>query len=114
VIRHAYGGPCDRRIELQLTQHGSELRFDLRDHAPAVDPETVRPRDLEDCRPGGLGINFIDSLMDSWSMHPMQDGSGNLLTMYKRISDDGHGDEHAGDDAAAPEQVGQTREGASG
>jgi hypothetical protein len=55
----------------------------------------VRPRDLDETRPGGLGINFIDTLMDSWSLQPLTDRAGNLLTMRKRLVDDG------GDDASS-------------
>jgi sigma-B regulation protein RsbU (phosphoserine phosphatase) len=92
VIRHAYGGPCQARIELRLSQEGPELRFELKDHAPCVDPAKVRPRDLEECRPGGLGLNFIDTLMDSWSLQPLPGGGGNLLLMKKRLADDGTGE----------------------
>lgn len=92
VIRHAYGGPCQARIELRLSQEGPELRFELRDYAPCVDPAKVRPRDLDECRPGGLGINFIDTLMDSWSLQPLPEGGGNLLLMKKRLAEDGAGE----------------------
>jgi sigma-B regulation protein RsbU (phosphoserine phosphatase) len=93
VIRHAYGGACDARITLRLSQHENELHFELRDFAPCVDPAKVQPRDLDDTRPGGLGINFIDTLMDSWSLQPLE-GGGNLLSMRKRLAD-------AADDEAA-------------
>jgi sigma-B regulation protein RsbU (phosphoserine phosphatase) len=92
VIRHAYGGACESRIELRLTQEGPELRFELRDFAPCVDPARVRPRDLDETRPGGLGINFIDTLMDSWSLQPLPDRHGNLLVMRKRLAEDAHGE----------------------
>lgn len=88
VIRHAYGGACESRIELRLAQEGSELHFELRDFAPCVDPARVRPRDLDETRPGGLGINFIDTVMDSWSLQPMDGGAGNVLAMRKRFVDD--------------------------
>lgn len=88
VIRHAYGGACESRMELRLSQAGPELHFELRDFAPCVDPDRVKPRDLDETRPGGLGINFIDTLMDSWSLQPLTDRAGNLLTMRKRLVDD--------------------------
>jgi sigma-B regulation protein RsbU (phosphoserine phosphatase) len=88
IIRHAYGGPCQARIDLRLSQEGPELRFELRDYAPCVDPAKVKPRDLDECRPGGLGINFIDTLMDSWSLQPLAEGGGNLLMMKKRLVED--------------------------
>ena len=86
VIRHAYGGACEARIELRLSQRDNELNFELRDFAPCVDPAKVQPRDLDETRPGGLGINFIDTLMDSWSLQPLP-GGGNRLSMLKRLAD---------------------------
>lgn len=94
VIRHAYGGACEARIELRLTLDGQELLFELRDFAPCVDADKVKPRDLDECRPGGLGINFIDTLMDSWTLQPCV-GGGNLLTMRKRLAEDGGADTEA-------------------
>ena len=84
VIRHAYGGPCDSIIQLGVWQDGDELRFELHDSAPCIDPGRVRPRDLSECRPGGLGVNIIDATMDSWSMQP-EVGGGNRLIMRKRL-----------------------------
>lgn len=84
VIRHAYGGCGEGRLRIEVRAVRGSLRFALRDHAPAVDPARVRPRDLSECRPGGLGINFIDETMDYWRLRPLRRG-GNLLVMRKRI-----------------------------
>ncbi len=84
VIRHAYGGPCEDQIELRVRHDGGELHFELSDHAPCVGPDCMKPRDLDDWRPGGLGINIIDALMDDWVLQPLPDG-GNRLSMRKRI-----------------------------
>ncbi|MCX7562712.1 SpoIIE family protein phosphatase [Xanthomonadaceae bacterium XH05] len=90
IIRHAYGGPSDALIQLHLERDGDELHFELLDDAPCCESTAPRPRDLSDCRPGGLGINFIDSLMDHWSLTPRPDGCGNRLWMVKRIETEGH------------------------
>ena len=89
IIRHAYGGPCDALVHLHLEREGDELRFELLDDAPCCDAATLHPRDLADCRPGGLGINFIDSLMDHWSLTPRADGCGNRLWMVKHVTEQG-------------------------
>lgn len=90
VIRHAYGNCGQGRLRLELRATRGNLRFALRDHAPRVDPSRVRPRDLSECRPGGLGINFIDETMDRWRLRPLRRG-GNLLVMRKRIRSHGDG-----------------------
>jgi sigma-B regulation protein RsbU (phosphoserine phosphatase) len=85
IIRHAFRGGCGRgQIELVISSDGDELRFVLVDNAPCVDPEAIRPRDLDECRPGGLGVCFIDALMDSWRISPLA-GGGNRLLMRKRL-----------------------------
>jgi len=85
VIRHAYGGECDEPIELEIRRDGDRLVLRLRDHAPPVDPARVRPRDLDDVRPGGLGVHFIRELMDDTRFLPSPAGGGNLLQMIKRV-----------------------------
>ena len=85
VIRHAYGGECTRRIALHLARERDMLAFELRDQAPSVDPACLKPRDLSECKPGGLGLPFIAATMDDWKLEPAADGRGNILRMYKRI-----------------------------
>ena len=85
VIRHAYGGDCDQGIELEIRREGSRLRVRLRDHAPAVDPARIRARDLDDVRPGGLGVHLIHELMDETHFEPDPSGAGNTLVMAKEI-----------------------------
>jgi phosphoserine phosphatase RsbU/P len=85
VIRHAYGGQCCGDMALRVDVRDGRLDFVLRDWAPTVNPDCVRPRDLAECRPGGLGVNFIDALMDEWKLTPASDGEGNILSMSKRL-----------------------------
>lgn len=84
VIRHAYGNSGDGRLRLTLTRHRGSLRFALRDYAPPVDAKRIRPRDLGECRPGGLGINFIDDTMDRWRLRAIRRRAGNVLVMCRR------------------------------
>ncbi len=85
IIRHGYGNTDTGSIALKLTREDDTLKFELRDTAAPIDPKQIRPRDLSECRPGGLGVNFIDALMDEWRIEPAPSGVGNVLTMRKRI-----------------------------
>lgn len=85
VIRHGYHGQADGEIRLRVFRDGRDLVFHLRDYAGAVDAACIKPRDLSECRPGGLGINFIDSVMDSWEFRCPEEGAGNLLVMRRNI-----------------------------
>ena len=85
VIRHGYGGDPSGTLILQILQSGDTLIFRLRDFAPPVDREKVKPRDLEDIRPGGLGVHFIGDIMDVVRFVDPPDGRGNLLEMRKTL-----------------------------
>lgn len=89
IIRHGHGGSSQSLVQLKVRREADELIFELLDEAPLTDAKQLRPRDLSECRPGGLGINFIDDLMDRWSLTPRQDGRGNRLEMVKRIAAEG-------------------------
>ncbi len=85
IIRHAYRGDSDNVIELEVEHRGDRLVFLLIDHAPPIDPSQVKPRDLEDIRPGGLGTYFIRRVMDEVEFLRPASGRGNLLKMVRRI-----------------------------
>lgn len=90
IIRHAYCGDCDQTIALHVAREHDTLVFELRDCAPAIDPANLKVRDLSECRPGGLGLPFIDALMDDWQFTPAANGCGNILRMRKRIEPGEH------------------------
>ena len=85
IIRHAYKNIKDGEIELEIKKQNKTLVFYLRDFAPEVYDSSIRPRDLSNPLPGQMGINFIDTVMDSWEFATPKDGYGNLLIMKKEI-----------------------------
>ena len=46
----------------------------------------MKPRDLDDVRPGGLGTHFMAEVMDRVEFLTPPEGGGNLLRMVKRIA----------------------------
>ena len=50
----------------------------LRDFAECIDVETVKPRELDDLCPGGLGTHFIAEVMDQVEFMPQPAEGGNL------------------------------------
>jgi sigma-B regulation protein RsbU (phosphoserine phosphatase) len=85
VIQHAYRGDAAGMFVLQVWKDGPQLVFRLTDHAAPVDLVKVRPRDLADLRPGGLGVHFIREIMDDCRMGHLPAGTGNYLEMMKII-----------------------------
>jgi len=86
VIRHAYIEDGSGEIELAIEHEGDTLVFWLTDWAPRIDPVQVRPRDLDDVRPGGLGTHLIREVMDSADFVEPPPGCGNLFRMVKQIA----------------------------
>lgn len=84
VILHAYAGRDDGQILLDIRRGGDRMTLRVIDYGPPVDPDRVRPRDLQDVRPGGLGTHFIRQLMDTADFAPAPDGNGNVLRMTKK------------------------------
>ncbi len=83
VIRHAYGGRGDGRIELQCRVGEDELQFRLRDTGDAPDPTRICAREVGCDKIGGLGTHIIRDVMDSVSYQTSADG--NWFTAVKRI-----------------------------
>jgi len=82
VIRHAYEGKRDRPIEILLRSDGDELCIEIRDYGIQVPTEKIHSRDLEDVRPGGLGVHIMHQCMDCVEFSPQEEG-GTLLIMRK-------------------------------
>ena len=86
IIRHAYKGDPKGKITVEIQRQGQQIVCWLRDFAPKVDVSTVRSRELDDVRPGGLGVHLIREVMDESGFIPCPSGQGNIFRMTKQIS----------------------------
>jgi anti-sigma regulatory factor (Ser/Thr protein kinase) len=85
IINHGYEKRPDGRIWLNvwaLDEDPQGIKLVIEDRARQVDPETIRSRDLEDIRPGGLGVYIIREIMDE-VRYEKREGGGMRLTMIK-------------------------------
>jgi len=87
VIQHGYQGSPDGDYELRVAYNKNRhaMIFELLDHAQPVDKTKIKSRSLEDVRPGGLGVYFIQQLMDEVDFCTPPEGYGNLLYMSIRL-----------------------------
>lgn len=90
IIRHAYHGAADKPIEISFSRVGAgvgqwALRIELRDWGESVDPSRIKPRALDDIRPGGLGVHLMNKCMDTVQYTPIPEG-GTRLTMTRRLA----------------------------
>jgi anti-sigma regulatory factor (Ser/Thr protein kinase) len=84
IIKHTYLGDSCRTIDVSCSGDTERIEIVLRDCGPPVDIKRVRPRNLDEVRPGGLGTHFIRSIMDEVE-YGYEEGCGNVLRMVKRL-----------------------------
>jgi anti-sigma regulatory factor (Ser/Thr protein kinase) len=91
VIRHSYGGPCDKPIFVMLNkiccaeENKSALEIVIRDFGKQVNTDTIKSRDLDDVKPGGVGVHIIHSVMDEVEFSHA-DNCGMQLRLVKNIT----------------------------
>lgn len=85
VIRHGYGGRNDQPIWVRFRPVDTEppsFELVIEDLAKQVDLCTIKSRDLEEVRPGGLGVHLIREIMDTVKYSHRPEG-GMRLVMTK-------------------------------
>ncbi len=85
IIQHAYHGVEDGEIIIEFWSESNELLIRIIDFAESVNLQQIQPRDLDDIRPGGLGVYLIHKVMDSVEYRHQGDGAGNVLEMRKKL-----------------------------
>ncbi len=85
IIRHTYCGRPDGLVALEIHTLSDRLEFILEDSGPKVCQDQIRPRPLDELRPGGLGTFFIYSFVDECSYDPNYQ-EGNRLKLVKFLS----------------------------
>jgi serine/threonine-protein kinase RsbW len=91
IIRHAYDGRPGQPIELlcRLVQvrtgnkQKAGLEIVIVDHGAAADRKKLCGRSLDDVRPGGLGLHFIEDAVDV--MQYTSQARGNRLRLVKYL-----------------------------
>jgi anti-sigma regulatory factor (Ser/Thr protein kinase) len=82
IIKHTYNGDKNQKIVLRFKIMDDRLEVIIRDFGRKIDPKKIKPRELDDIRPGGLGVHLIKTTMDVVSYDNSLD-VGNQLTMAK-------------------------------
>lgn len=84
VIRHAYQGDTSKKIVLQYTITATQFMIILEDRGQKADIRSIQGRDLEDIRPGGLGVHFIRRIFDVVE-YDEKKKNGNRLILRKHL-----------------------------
>ena len=82
VIRYAYDMKIDQTIEIFFRKtEDSELEVKIIDYGKQAPLENIKPRDINDIKPGGLGVYFIKQCSKSSEYKHLPDGIGTELTL---------------------------------
>lgn len=89
IICHGYERREDGRIWLYLwpiaEDAGGGLRVVIEDEGKQVEIEEIKSRDLDDIRPGGLGVHIIKEVMDQ-ATYEKRSSTGMRLTLVKHAT----------------------------
>ena len=81
VIRYAYEMDKTKKIIFNIKKENEDLIVKIRDFGKQVDISKIKPRDLDNVRPGGLGVHFIKSICkDVHYVHRPDGGTELTLT----------------------------------
>lgn len=87
IIKYAYEGKTDQPIEITARLLEDRLEVILRDYGKKANHAQIKSRDLEDVRPGGLGVHLIQSTMDFVAYDPsILEGNQLTLAKYRRVN----------------------------
>ncbi len=90
IINHGYQREPGRPIWIKLWPEAGPgapgVSIVIEDEARHVDPAKICGRDLEDVKPGGLGVHIIKQVMDV-ADYSQRDPVGMRLTMVKHLQD---------------------------
>ena len=81
VIQHTYKGDPKYIVMTLNWIEPNELEVLLRDFGPKVDPSKIKSRELDDIRPGGLGVYIIRRIFDVMEFKNVAEG--NLLYLKR-------------------------------
>jgi anti-sigma regulatory factor (Ser/Thr protein kinase) len=85
IIQHGYGFADGKQFTLRLGVDDGVLLALLLDNGLPVSDADLRPRELDELRPGGLGVHFMRELMDGVAYVQAPEGFANCLQLSKRI-----------------------------
>lgn len=86
IIKHGQSWLKPRgRISVEVHESKKKIEIHILDFCKERDVEKVKPRDLDDIKPGGLGTHFISEVMDSVEFVPAKKEGRMAMVMTKNV-----------------------------
>lgn len=87
VIQHAYQFAEGEQFHVRLLQDERIIHAQVLDNGRPACLGDLRPRPLDELRPGGLGVRFMREVTDQLAYLDPPAGFSNLLQLSKRIAE---------------------------
>jgi len=84
VIKHAYKGDTSKKIMLKYQVTRDAFTVIIEDSGITARKGMIKGRNLDDLRPGGLGVHFIKKVFDTFQFDKRK-GKGNRLTLIRHM-----------------------------
>jgi anti-sigma regulatory factor (Ser/Thr protein kinase) len=85
VIKYACRGDSTQQITVRFKITDRVFEVNIEDRGIKAEPESIRGRDLDDVRPGGLGVHFIKKAFDVAEFdEEMKEGNRLRLIRYRK------------------------------
>ncbi|UCH45851.1 MAG: ATP-binding protein [Nitrospiraceae bacterium] len=81
-IKYACRGDSSKEIAVTFHFNDASFNVTIEDTGIKADPDAIRGRDLDDVRPGGLGVHFIHKAFDVVSFDERKE-EGNRLSLVR-------------------------------
>lgn len=85
VIKHAYKGDRTKKIVLKYKITKKSFNVIIEDSGIKAQTDLIKGRNLDDIRPGGLGIHFIKRVFDVFQFDEKKK-KGNRLILIKSMN----------------------------
>jgi sigma-B regulation protein RsbU (phosphoserine phosphatase) len=85
IMQHASHGTYAGDIILEIHLGSKDVKILLIDFADPIDISVCKSRELDDIRPGGLGLHFMNELLDEIRFLENKTKVGNTLQMKKKL-----------------------------
>ena len=84
VIKHAYKGDTTNKIVVKFREIRKGFEVVIEDSGLKADPAFIKGRDLDDVRPGGLGVHLIKRAFDVFEFDERKK-KGNRLVLRRKL-----------------------------
>lgn len=87
-IRHSYSNESGHKIEIEAEDLGDRIVFKVRDYGKKIDLSAVKKPKLPPEKGGGLGLYFMQTIMDEMKYNTdLREGNELLMIKYKKEND---------------------------